>query len=335
MVTGRLMASARRQEWAARLLVLFLVGATPLAIFAAGRQENDTLILHAAMPESGGWQPDHLSARAGEPLHLRLTSNDVVHSFAVAKQDMSPVDVEPGKVTALTLLFDKPGTYTFYCTRWCGANHWRMRGTIEVSGETTGDSNEAGPPLYVQLGLDIDAPHPAKVTPARTPSAARGASLDLAIGEVLLGPEAYMSKSPIDVWLALRDAPELAHLDDAALWDAVAYGWRQKTSAPALALGAALYSQNCAACHGENGAGDGIFAQAGETATNGLLGHSVEPPTNFRDPALLAASNALMQGKILRGGMGTGMPAWGAILTDAELQALLDYLWTFQFPVDD
>jgi len=50
----------------------------------------------------------------------------------------------------------------------------------------------------------------------------------------------------------------------------------------------------------------------------------VEAPTDFTDPALLSASNALLQGKILRGGMGTGMPAWGAVLTDEELQALRD-----------
>jgi mono/diheme cytochrome c family protein len=39
----------------------------------------------------------------------------------------------------------------------------------------------------------------------------------------------------------------------------------------------------------------------------------------------------LLQGKIIRGGMGTGMPAWGTIFDDEELRALLDYLWTFQF----
>jgi mono/diheme cytochrome c family protein len=126
----------------------------------------------------------------------------------------------------------------------------------------------------------------------------------------------------------LRDTPQLAHVDDGALWDVVAHLWRQNTTAGALALGQTLYRQNCAACHGETGAGDGVFAPA-------TRGHSVEPPTDFTGPDLLAASNALLQGKILRGGMGTGMPAWGAIFTDRELQALLDYLWTFQFPQED
>jgi mono/diheme cytochrome c family protein len=32
--------------------------------------------------------------------------------------------------------------------------------------------------------------------------------------------------------------------------------------------------------------------------------------------------------------MGTGMPAWAAILSDEQIRALLDYLWTFQFPAE-
>jgi plastocyanin len=93
-----------------------------------------TPIIHARMAESGGWNPDVIQAEAGKPLHLKLTSDDVVHGFAVGQMDMEAVDVQPGKVTDITLTFDKPGIYTFYCTRWCGLNHWRMRGTIEVTG---------------------------------------------------------------------------------------------------------------------------------------------------------------------------------------------------------
>nr|BAG82759.1 cytochrome c oxidase, subunit II [uncultured bacterium] len=330
MASRRLMS--RAQEWAARLLLLALGTALAVGV-VAGRPRPDVLRLQASMPESGGWQPGHLSADVGQPLHLHLTSTDVVHSFAVGQTDVPAVDVEPGKVTELTLTFDEPGTYTFYCTRWCGPNHWRMRGTIAVSGRGTQSTVTTGePPLYLQLGLDIDAPHPAAVTPATTPAAERGAVLDVAFPEELSGRETYMMQSPVEVWLALRDQPTLSHLADDALWDAVAYLWRQNTNAEALALGEALYSQNCAACHGEDGAGSGVFASSGEMTTGAERGHEVEPPTDFTDPALLAASNALLQGKVLRGGMGTGMPAWGSALTDEQIQALLDYLWTFQFP---
>jgi plastocyanin len=29
---------------------------------------------------------------------------------------MEPVDIVPGTITEMTLLFDKPGIYTYYCT---------------------------------------------------------------------------------------------------------------------------------------------------------------------------------------------------------------------------
>ncbi len=333
MVTRRLTpAGASRQEWAARLFVVLLLAAVSLGIAAAVRSQADIITLHASMPEDGGWQPGHLSARVGEPLQLRLTADDVVHGFAVGRHDSPEVEVRPGQVSELTLLFDEPGAYTYTCTRWCGPDHWRMRGTIEVSGGER-DAEPAGAPLYVELGLDIDAPHPAAVVPAERPSAAGGERLNVTLPQELLTRTTYMEMSPAGVWLALRSYPALQALGDAELWDAVAALWRRNTTPEALALGETLYRQNCAACHGENGAGDGVFAQAAGGAMDDMRGHAVEAPTNFTNPELLGASNALLQGKILRGGMGTGMPAWGAILTDEELQALLDYLWTFQFAV--
>jgi mono/diheme cytochrome c family protein len=58
----------------------------------------------------------------------------------------------------------------------------------------------------------------------------------------------------------------------------------------------------------------------------------MEAPTNFQDQGhMLSASPALLQGKIIRGGMGTGMPSWGLIYTEAQTWAIVDYLWTFIF----
>jgi high-affinity iron transporter len=98
-----------------------------------------------------------------------------------------------------------------------------------------------------------------------------------------------------------------------------------------------LYQRDCAACHGVSGDGDGVFGaeeMSGETASHetGIDGHSLETPTNFQDAAhMLTASPALLQGKIIRGGMGTGMPSWGLIYTEEQTWNLADYLWTFQF----
>jgi hypothetical protein len=45
----------------------------------------------------------------------------------------------------------------------------------------------------------------------------------------------------------------------------------------------------------------------------------------------LGRSSATLQGKIMRGGMGTGMPYWGPIFTEAQTWALVDVLWDFVF----
>jgi mono/diheme cytochrome c family protein len=55
-------------------------------------------------------------------------------------------------------------------------------------------------------------------------------------------------------------------------------------------------------------------------------------PVDFTDPRrMLGASPALLQGKILRGGMGTGMPMWGSIFTEEQIWDLIAYLYSFQF----
>jgi mono/diheme cytochrome c family protein len=58
----------------------------------------------------------------------------------------------------------------------------------------------------------------------------------------------------------------------------------------------------------------------------------IQVPAHLTDPAkMLDASPALLQGKILRGGMGTGMPSWGQIFTEEQTWDLVAYLYSFQF----
>lgn len=322
------------KETFARLFAIILLLGGSIAIgFAWWMGNIDTITLHARMPEAGGWTPTNLTVAAGQALHLRLTSDDVMHGFAIGQSDRPPVDVKPGMMTDLTLTFDKPGTYTFYCTRWCGVNHWRMRGTITVTGETA--EQPITPPLYTQLGLDIDAPRAAQAIPAEKPSAQRGTDSGLILS-VYQSDSYYRSHSPEQAWQDLRDDPELSDYSDQQLWDAVAYIWQSNTNPEALAEARQLYAQNCAACHGESGSGDGVFSgkqvQVQKEVEMMPSGHESITPADFSDPArILSASPALLQGKLIRGGMGTGMPMWGAIFTEDQTWALVNYLYTFQF----
>lgn len=302
-----------------------------------------TPLIHARLAEHGGWSPDILKAEIGKPLRLRLTSDDVVHGFAVGQMEMDAVDVEPGKVTEIELIFDKPGIYTFFCTRWCGLNHWRMRGTIEVSDpssnaqslETVVNEDEL-PPLYVSLGLDIDAPHEAALIPDTQPSALRGRQLAVDSDVYrFIQSDFYRANSPYQVFEELSSTG----LSNSEKWDLVAYIWQSNTTPDALADVKQLYAQNCAACHGETGAGDGVFAddlvRAGDMSVQAMAGAqemAMQQPADFTDPKrILGASPALLEGKILRGGMGTGMPMWGSVFTEEQIRDLVAYLYSFQF----
>ncbi len=311
---------------------IFIMAGVLLAIGAPILLWSRTPLIHVSMAEDGGWSPDTLKAAVGQPLHLRMTSDDVVHGFAVGQMKMEPVDVMPGKVTDVTLTFDKPGSYTFYCTRWCGINHWRMRGTIEVSGTPTG-SEAADKPLYVALGINLDAPHESAGVPTKRPSAARGEELASAL-KLDRSQEYYRTHSPIDVYQQLPIS-----LTDQQRWDVAAFLWQSNTTLESLENGRKLFAQNCAACHGESGGGNGVFAdelaKAGQSSMQemaGSQGMSRQRPADFTDPArMLGTSPALLQGKILRGGMGTGMPMWGSIFTEQQIWDLVSYLYSFQF----
>ncbi len=338
-------------ERLARVLVLVLATAaivTPLA--ARWMQTNmpdvATVELHGIMAESGGWSPEVIKAAVGQPLRLRMTSDDVMHGFAVGQTDWPALDIAPGEVVETDLVFDRPGKYTFYCTRWCGPNHWRMRGVIEVTtpnlaGPAVWPTSE--PPLFQQLGLNLDAMPELDPEVSRTlgqltrpPSAERGETLKVELPSELRQRDWLRSHTPAEAFLRLRGDGAYSALSDAQLWDVVAFTWRNAAT-ETLARAAKLYARDCAACHGEQGRGDG---PAGYDLP-GLQAMMPEPilseaeglkrgPADFTDWRRMAAlSDAHLQGKLLRGGMGTGMPEFGSVYSADDQWAVIAFIRTF------
>jgi mono/diheme cytochrome c family protein len=83
------------------------------------------------------------------------------------------------------------------------------------------------------------------------------------------------------------------------------------------ARGALLYAENCVACHGANGGGDGPRA------------YFIFPkPRNFRD----AATRQYLDQRNLYNGIkfgvvGKEMPAWGKVLSDSQVADLTEYVY--------
>ncbi len=330
-------------EKLARAVVVILIGAA-MALPFLGRwlaepkpADAQVIELHARMPENGGWSQETIRIQAGQPVTLRMTSDDVTHSFAIGQSSQPPVDIVPGEWTQTTVEFDQPGEYTFYCTRWCGANHWRMRGVIEVSGEPTQPTVAVERPLFLDLNLDLDAPHPAENTPIDAPTAARGAQFADRLPAYTSDVREMQSISPSALWVRLRAEAALADLTGQQVWDTVAWVYSQLPGSQDLALARELFQQNCQTCHGAQGKGDGVMVRdLPPMSDHASMGHEATRPPDFSDPkVLLGASPALLEGKIIRGGMGTGMPNWGPVFTKDQIHGLALFLYLFQMNLEE
>jgi mono/diheme cytochrome c family protein len=281
----------------------------------------------ANAPANGGWQPDAIRVNLGERIRLRISSSDVVHGLEVPALGIAVGQILPGHVEQVDFVATRAGRFPFACTRWCSVDHWRMRGVIQVIDPENPNLAlpTAAAPLFQQLGIDIDARHPAHAVPTQRPSAARGALVALDVSGDL------HVQSPSDVFAAWRADAALPPRSDAQLWDAVAFAWKRAAGDDAISRGQRLYARDCAACHGESGKGDG-------PAGRNLPGMSAMDPMRNRGPAdftdassMLGASDVLLQGKILRGGMGTGMPEWRSLYTDQDLWDVIGFLRSFVF----
>ncbi len=318
----------RFKETLARFaLVLILIGLPAMVILylllprsAAVR----VIDVRASVPQSGGFAPDNILVRAGETVTLRFIAMDVTHGIAIGPGlGVDLGQIEPGHSKKVTLSFDHAGTYTFYCTTWCSTDHWRMRGVIEV--QSNGQAEPAAQPdpvidALIAQGVDIDAGFfsrglaAGQVLDLSSISPARGEQLlpSSNLSADLLNTDWRRTHTPAEAVVALQALnPQLAQGD---LVDVVAHLWlSEKSPLPA----AEPYNQNCAACHGQSGNGDGPAAPL-----------TVKAPSVFADPNYMFHMRSdVLYAKIRRGGMGTDMPNFGTLFTPAETWAYVDYLW--------
>ncbi len=326
-----------RREVLALTAILAIILLLPASVlgYQASRGNSDgvrTIDLVARTPAEGGWQPDMLRLALGERVRLHIAGADVVHSFAVPALGIAVDEILPGHVAEVEFVADRAGRFPFACTRWCSPDHWRMRGMLEVAvpaGPATA-SARAQPP-FKRLGLDLDAPRAAAHAPSGRPSAAAGAALEVSSPPKLSDRDWLRTHAPTEAFAELRRDDALAALSDDDLWSLVALAWQKGATGEMLARGERLYKRDCAACHGETGRGDG---PAGRQLPGKALLHQQlkRGPADFTDTVqMLSAGDALLHGKVLRGGMGTGMPEWGSLYTDEDLWAVVNYLRQFTF----
>jgi cytochrome c oxidase subunit 2 len=80
---------------------------------------------------NGRREINELHVPLGQPVELKMTSQDVIHSFFVPAFRLKQ-DVVPGRYTNLWFTATQLGTFDLYCAEYCGSQHSQMTGRIVV-----------------------------------------------------------------------------------------------------------------------------------------------------------------------------------------------------------
>lgn len=121
----------------ALMMVMFVWGAA--VYFDIQTPPRDAQEIHV-VAKQWMWKVQHAEGRAelnqlhlpvGQPVRLRMISEDVIHSFYVPAFRVKQ-DVLPGYYTRMWFEATKPGTYHLFCAEYCGTEHSHMRGAVIV-----------------------------------------------------------------------------------------------------------------------------------------------------------------------------------------------------------
>ena len=110
-----------------------VVTAGVIAAFGGGaiaaRQQKPQVVNISV--ERFSFTPSEFKVKAGQPVEIRLRSDDTDHGFRILGTDVNVTIPKRGKGVA-TVVFEppNPGRYTFECSKLCGAGHSFMRGTL-------------------------------------------------------------------------------------------------------------------------------------------------------------------------------------------------------------
>jgi cytochrome c oxidase subunit 2 len=77
-------------------------------------------------PDQGITTANEIRVPAEQPVWVRVTSADVIHSFWVPQLSPGKIDMVPGRMNAIWMQADEPGLYRGQCTEFCGVQHALM-----------------------------------------------------------------------------------------------------------------------------------------------------------------------------------------------------------------
>ncbi len=77
------------------------------------------------------FEPSIIEVNKGDKVRLIVTSTDVPHGIAIPEYGINE-RLDPGKPKTIEFTADKQGTFTAFCSVFCGSGHSGMKGKIIV-----------------------------------------------------------------------------------------------------------------------------------------------------------------------------------------------------------
>ncbi|MBI3026985.1 cupredoxin domain-containing protein [Candidatus Woesearchaeota archaeon] len=77
------------------------------------------------------FEPEVIEVNKGDKVRLIVTSTDVPHGISIPEYGINQ-RLDPGKSATIEFTADKQGTFTAFCSVFCGSGHSKMKGKIIV-----------------------------------------------------------------------------------------------------------------------------------------------------------------------------------------------------------
>jgi len=133
----------------------------------------------------------------GRPVELIMTSEDVIHDFAIPALRIKH-DVLPGRYDTMWFQATEAGEYHLFCTQFCGTDHAAMGGMVTVMSEadytawlssqqTDGSLASLGRAVYLKNGCD--GCHDGRGTSGAPPLASVAGIPESSLRDAILHPE--------------------------------------------------------------------------------------------------------------------------------------------------
>jgi cytochrome c oxidase subunit 2 len=114
-----------------RRRLLLAAALAPFAAAVAGSARSQERVVRITSRKFT-FDPGEVTLKAGEPVVLELTTEDVHMGFKAVDLGLR-ADILPGRVTRLRLTPEKAGSFPFFCDVFCGDDHELMSGTLIVN----------------------------------------------------------------------------------------------------------------------------------------------------------------------------------------------------------